>query len=322
MSNPVPRLRRLLSIIPLIRRRGGISLAELQRTLGVSKRELQGDLNAILLCGVPPYLPNDYISVNIEGDHVTVDFADHFARPARLTLQEALALRLAIARLQIPEDGPLYDAYIELLEALDALVLGEDMASLEGRIDSSKSVDTSDKLGALDAAIAERRPVEFSYYSRSSEQVRRRRVRPYGRSDKQGNTYLVGHCEAAGETRSFRLDRISDLSLVEDGERFEVPAGFDVHQYVAEIGAGHTWHVRVKFDPGEAARFAGDDYAEARHEQGPDGSLVVSHSCHSLPWAVSKALTYGETAEVLEPAQARAEVVARLEAFLGADGSR
>ena len=90
MSNPVPRLRRLLSVIPLIQRRQGISLTELQETLGVSKKELQTDLNAILLCGTPPYHPHDYISVHVEGDRVMVDFADHFARPARLTLPEAL----------------------------------------------------------------------------------------------------------------------------------------------------------------------------------------------------------------------------------------
>ena len=191
MSNPVPRLRRLLSIIPLIQRRGGISLGELQQTLGVSKRELQGDLTAIMLCGVPPYLPNDYISVFIDGDHVTVDYADHFARPARLTLQEALALRLAIARLQVPEDGPLYEAYIELLEALDSLVLKEDMASLEGRIEAPASEDMGDKLGTLDAAIGDHVSIAFSYYSRSSEQVTQRTVRPYGRGHRYGNDYIV-----------------------------------------------------------------------------------------------------------------------------------
>ncbi len=316
MSNPVPRLRRLLSIIPLIRRRGGISLAELQSTLGVSKRELQGDLNAILLCGTPPYLPNDYISVNIEDDHVTVDFADHFARPARLTLQEALALRLAIARLQVPEDGPLYEAYIELLEALDAMVLGEDMASLEGRIEASKTEDVGDKLAMIDAAVASRTPVEFRYYSRSSEEVRWRRVRPYGRGDKQGNTYLVGYCEQAADVRTFRLDRIDGLKIDTAAPRFAPPEAFDVHQYVARIGVGETWHVRLRFDAGEAARFASEDYADGRLEPLPDGSLVVGHTCHSLAWAVSKALTYGEQAELLEPAQAREELVARLQAFL------
>lgn len=315
MSNPVPRLRRLLSIIPLIRQRGGISLDELQSTLGVSKRELQGDLNAILLCGVPPYLPNDYILVNIEGDHVTVDFADHFSRPATLTLQEALALRLAIARLEIPEDGALYEAYIELLEAIDALVLGEDMASLEGRIDSSKSTDTSDKLAAIDAAIAAGRPVTFGYHSRSSGQVAQRRVRPYGRGDKKGNHYLIGWCEDRDERRSFRLDRIKSLTPIEDAEPFVVPKEFDLDRALAEIGVGQSWHVRVDFDP-DAARFAAEDYAGAHHEQNADGSLTVAHTCHSLEWAAGKALTYGEEAEIKDPPEARAALVRRLKAYL------
>lgn len=317
MSNPVPRLRRLLSIIPMIQRRDGISLGELQRTLGVSKRELQGDLNAIMLCGVPPYLPNDYISVFIDGDHVTVDYADHFSRPASLTIQEALALRLGIARLQIPEDGPLYDAYIELLEAVDALVLGEDMASLEGRIEAQTGEDLGDKLAVLDGAIAERTPVEFTYYSPSREEVTQRRVRPYGRGDKLGNQYLLAWCEKRQDVRSFRVDRISGINRSDGAEPFPVPGDFDLERRLNDIGpkASDAFHLRIRFDQ-DIARFAAEDHAEMRVEHNPDGDIVVEMVSGSIPWAVSKCLLYGEKAEVLEPPEARQAMVDRLKGYL------
>lgn len=318
MSNPIPRLRRLLSIIPLIQRRGGISLQELQDTLGVSKRELQGDLNAIMLCGVPPYLPNDYISVFIDGDWVTVDYAQHFGRPANLTLPEALALRLAIARLQIPEDGELYEAYIELLEALDSLVLGEDMASLEGRIESVAG-ELSDTLGKLDVAIAERQQVTFTYYSPSSDTVAPRRVRPFGWGDRLGNQYLAAWCEEKQAKRSFRIDRISDLTILRDVPRFELPKDFDLNKWLSQIGSpkpSEATQVRVRFDKA-IARYVEEEHAGRKVEHARAGDVVVDRAVCSLPWAVTWCLRYGERAELLEPAEGRSKVVERLKAYLG-----
>lgn len=317
MSNPVPRLRRLLAIIPLIQRRGGISLKELQETLGVSKRELQGDLNAIMLCGVPPYLPNDYISVFIDGDHVTVDYAAHFSRPARLTVGEALALRLALERLPVPEDGPLYDAWVELLDALDRVMRRSGqgrMSELEGRIEAPRASELGEQLKTIDEAVGARRTLELTYFSASSDTVSRRRVRPYGHGNKYGNHYLIGFCEQNQDERTFRLDRISDLRPVE-GQPFEPPAGFDPAEKLEGLG-GSDHAVRLRF-AAAIERFVREDYAEQRCEKAPGGDVVVTLQCGSLPWAVRQALLYGELCEILEPPEARAELVGRLKAYLG-----
>lgn len=321
MSNPVPRLRRLLAIIPLIQRREGISLKELQETLGVSKRELQGDLNAIMLCGVPPYLPNDYISVFIDNDYVTVDYADHFARPARLTLPEALALRLAIERLPVPEEGPLYDAYLDLLEVLDKQMRksGEgNMAALEGRIEAPKQQDMSEKLQVIEAALAAKQPLDLTYYSASSETLGQRRVRPYGHAPKLGNHYLAAWCERSADMRSFRLDRIGAIAAVEGQPPFEIPAEFDLDAYMEAIGpklGAGGFHVRLRF-PESIARWVTEDYAEMRVERANNGDVVVHLTSQSVPWAVSKALQYGELCEILDPLEARESVVSRLQAYL------
>lgn len=319
MSNPVPRLRRLLAIIPLLQRRGGISKQELQETLGISKRELEGDLNAILLCGVPPYLPSDYISVFIDGDWVTVDHAHHFARPARLTLREALALRLAIERLPLAEDGAMADAAIELLDALDRLMPKQrgKMADLEGRIEAPKAQDMGDKLSIIDGAVAARTALVLTYYSASSEKVTHgRRVRPYGRGDAFGNQYLVAFCEQSDELRSFRLDRISRLAPVDGPGAFEVPAGFDLGAQLEQIGAAKHTRARLRFQE-EIARFAAEDYAEARVEKAGGGAVDVLLNCGNATWPVYTALPYGELVEIIEPAEARQAMVRRLHGFLG-----
>ena len=44
-----------------------------------------------LLCGVPPYSPVDLVDLSIQGDRVSIRFAEPFGRPVRLTLPEAIA---------------------------------------------------------------------------------------------------------------------------------------------------------------------------------------------------------------------------------------
>jgi len=317
VSNPVPRLRRLLSIIPMIQRRGSVSLSELQETLGVSRRELQGDLNAIMLCGVPPYLPNDYISVFIDDDKVTIDYAQHFSRPARLTLPEALALRLAISRLQVPENGPLYEASQELLTALDRVMLGEDFASLANSIEGREAEQVSPKLAAIDRAVEDQLLLRFTYYSPSSEQVTPRQVRPYGRGDRGGNQYLIAYCEERRDVRTFRVDRISELELDEGGDPFLLPLQFDLSAHLSKIGPkpGEGEHLRLRLDHA-IVRFETEDLDEASLEHLPNGDVVVSRDCGSVDWAVSDCLHRGEHAEILEPPEARANLCARLQAFL------
>lgn len=321
MSNPVPRLRRLLAIIPLLQRRGGISKQELQETLGISKRELEGDLYAILLCGVPPYLPSDYIGIDFESDWVTLAQAPHFARPARLTLREALALRLAIERLPLPEDGPLADAAIELLDALDRTLPKQQkaqgkIADLEGRIEAPKAQDTGDKLSVIDGAIASRTVLELTYFSASKAEVTRgRRVHPYGCGDAFGNQYLIAYDEQNKDRRTFRLDRISRLAPVGDAAAFEVPKDFDLNEALDGIGARKPMQVRLRFKE-QIARWAIDDYAESRVEKADGGDVLVELTCGSHTWAVSQALLYGELVEITEPPEAREAMVERLQAFL------
>lgn len=316
MSNPVPRLRRLLSIIPMIQRRGEVSLTELQKTLGVSKRELQGDLNAIMLCGVPPYLPNDYISVFTDGDTVSIDYAQHFSRPARLTLQEALALRLAIARMEVPSDGPLFEAAQELLAQLDQLLLGEGAGGeLEGVI---AGMPESERLSTIDRALEARVPLEFTYYSPSSEKITPRRVRPYGRGSRLGNTYLFAYCLEREQKRTFRVDRISNVRVVEDGAAYAVPVDFNLERELAAIGKPKGGHLRVRFAEAIAA-YETEDTDERDVEYLKNGDVVISGTAGTVEYAVNDCLHRGELAEIIEPPEARAQLVSRLQAFLAQD---
>ena len=101
MAGPLERLRRALTIIPLLRGRQGMRVGEIARYLGVSPREVTEEIRElVMMCGVPPYFPHDYINFFIDGDRVFIRFAEHFRRPVRLTLPEALSLVLALRALE------------------------------------------------------------------------------------------------------------------------------------------------------------------------------------------------------------------------------
>jgi len=64
------QLTRILVMIPDSRLHPVIALQDLARYLYPTTETILADLDAVLLCGAPPYLPNDYIGVVLEGDRI------------------------------------------------------------------------------------------------------------------------------------------------------------------------------------------------------------------------------------------------------------
>ena len=85
---------------------------------GSAAEQLDDDLALVLMIGVPPYSPGDYLDVVDDGEVVTIRLADYFSRPLRLTPAEGLALLAAgRALLAVPgrrSDGPLATALAKL----------------------------------------------------------------------------------------------------------------------------------------------------------------------------------------------------------------
>lgn len=313
MTDPVPRLRRILNLIPLLRSRPGMSIQELCDELGVSRNELTGDLNRIFLCGVPPYLPHDYILVNQDDDKVSLGFADHFARPVRLTLREALSLKLAIETLP-PLSGELARGAEALLASVNALFRrhGLDLEALEGQIEVPASTETSRKLAVLQRHLEACRGLRLAYYSASSDALSERDLDPYALIDQGGTYYLIAFCHKSGETRCFRVDRIAKI-LAEDGPAYAIPEDFDLARFARAIGPSieEAIKVRARFDAG-IARWVREDYADEAIEEEQSGALLVEFHTGSIPWAAQKLLGYGELVEVLEPLALRKEMIRRL----------
>ena len=130
-------------------------------------------------------------------------------RRLRLTRDETLALASALERLGVPEDDPLRRTLDESLsaEAIDADLVRALMAGAEG------SETLSATLSACGHAAAERRELFFLYAKPGGSQPEQRRVVPRSLRADDGTWLLDAYDVDRRGERSFRLDRMSGVSL-------------------------------------------------------------------------------------------------------------
>lgn len=207
------RLRRLLVILPWLMERGEAPLAEMVERFQLSEKELIADLEQVACCGLPPFI-DEFIDLYIDDGVVYVGIPRFFTRPLRLTAPEGFALlaagRAALALPGADAEGPLARALAKL-----AAVLGDDSITL----DFAEPATTE----ALVAAAEGVERLRIDYWSASSGEPSTRTVTPRAVYTDRGRWYLVADDDRSGELRTFRVDRITNLTPTgELGERREV----------------------------------------------------------------------------------------------------
>ena len=86
--NAEDRLRRLLVMLPWLMEVGEGPLAEVARRFDLSEAQVQGDLELVAMCGLPPFV-DEMIDVFVDDGMVFVGVPRLFTRPLRLTAPEA-----------------------------------------------------------------------------------------------------------------------------------------------------------------------------------------------------------------------------------------
>jgi predicted DNA-binding transcriptional regulator YafY len=160
------------------------------------------------------------------------------------------------------------------------------------------------RLEVLRQALRETRRISMVYQSGRNPAGESREVEVYGLFHRSGWWYMVGFCRLRQEIRTFRVDRILELKLLES--TFTSPADFDFQAYIAsDFQDIPPVRVRMRFSPEFAylAQYA-KGYWESSEDQ-PDGAVVVAFHAPDFTSAASNALTYGPGVIVLEPPEVR-----------------
>lgn len=100
MSSSVSaRLVRLLNMVPYLKANPRITYDEAAADLGVTRKQLEQDLDQLWMCGLPGYGPGDLIDFEFSGDTIDVTFSAGIDEPLRLTSPEATGLVMALRAL-------------------------------------------------------------------------------------------------------------------------------------------------------------------------------------------------------------------------------
>jgi proteasome accessory factor C len=298
VSDVHERLRRLLLLVPFVRKNPGIRVDELARALGSTREALLQELDLLTMVGRPPFQPDDFIDLHVEDDRVWVDLDIRLSKPPRLTAAEAASLFAAASLLKPAAKDALQSA----LQKLEAVLPREDRERFHQMGDAVDAhLQAPEELAPLTRAIAERREVTFDYFSQGRGQTEARSVKPYELFAHRGAWYLNGYCNTRGDERLFRVDRLRHLSLTE--ARFERPQRTQSHIPNPASGRGE---VVVRFSK-TAAPYVRERFGEQASTL-PDGGVEVRVSGESERWLVQWVLSFGGEAVVQAPGWARAAV--------------
>ena len=192
-------IQRILALVPYLVAHPDSFKADVATRFGITRQQLDRDLELVLMVGVPPYTPGDYIDVDDDGEFVTLRMADSFRRPLRLTATEGLSVLAAgNTLLAVPgadQDGPLATALAKLAAALNFpdldVVLQEPV-----------------HLQELRRAAERFEQIEIEYWTAGRNEITTRRIDPLAVFFAQGAWYVDAFCHRANDDRLFRVDRI------------------------------------------------------------------------------------------------------------------
>jgi len=283
-----PEIQRILALVPWIVAHPDSPKSDVAARFGISVEQLDDDLALVLMIGVPPYSPGDYLDVEEDEDgHVSIRLADYFQRPLRLTPAEGLALLAAgRALLAVPgsdPNGPLATALAKLEDALD----------LPGLV-----VDVGEpaELAAVRDAVAAHRRIEIEYWSAGRDEVTTRRIDPEVVFFATGEWYVGAYCHRAREERMFRVDRIRSVRSTE--ETFEPGAtAFET----GDVYTPRAEDARVTLELGPSAAWVTEAYPTEALTERPDGSLEIVLAVSERAWLERLLVRLGPDARVVAP---------------------
>jgi proteasome accessory factor C len=298
------RLARMLVVVPYLIQHPGTTLDEASALFAIPVPQLRRDLEQLFLAGLPPYGPGDLIDVDIDEDGgIWVAMADHFARPLRLTRQEALAVYVRATELAATPGIPVAPALTAALAKLRA-ALGPDALGEAAGIAGAEPGTPPANLDAVRAASGSHDRLQITYVAQSTGERTERVVDPEAVFASAGHWYAAVWDIEVDDERLLRIDRIA--SATPTGERFE-PRGLQGAGRPLYTPSDRDVDVRARLHP--PARWVAEYYLVRDVMEGPEGSLEVTLPTATTGWIARLFLRLGSDVEVLDPTGLRDEIV-------------
>jgi proteasome accessory factor C len=292
------QLRRMLELVPFLVHNQGLHIQDVAKHFGISRKELEDDLQILICSGLPEGYPDDLLDIQWENDHVYITQDLDLKRPVRFTVEEACALLTGLESLNglpgVAEGGALEPVTLKLLAA--AGEEGLRAASLAGPEVAPGDAATH---ATVRQAIESRSQLRLTYLSAQRDTVSERDVDPLRLYSLDNIWYFEAYCHSVEGLRNFRLDRVQDVHP----NGLPAPAGTTPAQGVpAKLFTPKDDDTVVTVQLTRQGRGLADDYYAERTAELHDGGLVAEIRFGNTDWLPMFVAQHGGSARILAPA--------------------
>ena len=281
---------RLFQIVYYLLDKGQATAPELAERFEVSVRTIYRDIDALSGAGIPVYAE----AGRNGGIRLMHDFVLDQVVLSGEEKQEILA---ALQRINITRNM----GESQTLQKLSAMfqIPSENWLEVDFSRWGNHGFD-KEKFELLKTAVIRRRHVRIRYAGADGT-VRERTVQPYKLVYKAKAWYLKAFCTEKQDMRTFKLNRILDLLLLEESfERRSFPDRPD--------DSGEDYPLIVLRFSKEMAYRVYDEFDADQIERQEDGDLTACARMPEGPWLISFLLSFGTQVEVISPAYLRDEI--------------
>lgn len=284
---------RLFKIIYYLLDKGQATAPELAKQFEVSVRTIYRDIDALSGAGVPVYTETGRNG----GIYLMNGFVLDKAMLSKAEKQEILMALQSINAAQNKNVS-------HTLQKLSALFQQSSENWLE--IDFSNwgnNAFDKERFELLKTAVIQRRTVKIQY-ANSYEEIGERIVQPLKLVYKSKAWYLKAFCTQKQDWRIFKLNRILDLTLLND--RFV----YREFPNPTEILETDCPEITLRF-PKEMAYRVYDEFDKTQVQRQADGSFIVSAKMPVDTWLIGFLLSFGTQVDILSPLDLRDAVAAQ-----------
>ena len=303
-------------------RGSGVTIDDLSSHCGVTTRTIRRDLQALEESGFPIY---DDRSHDDGRTRWLMNGQAFKSLSTGLTLSELCALHFSRTLLESLAGTPFRD---ELESAFDKLggsltphmraFLDQLPGVIASKADPMRRRDDQSNARqqiiarALEATLHQRQ-ITLTYYSRSSERTKDYLAHPYRLAYAQGGLYLLAYVPEYQEVRTFAVERIQNVSLLD--ERFTPIEELSEAAFPHSLGvhSGEPERIELEFQAGVADYVKARDWHQSQTSRDlPDGRVAMTLDVcidHALR---SWILSFGAATRVISPQRLADDIAGQL----------
>lgn len=311
------QLTRLLALPAWVADNPGVSIQEAARHFGVTPAVIERDVNTLWVSGLPGGLHGDLVdfdAADFDAGRLRLSEPLGLDRPVRLTRQEAISLLMALKVLAdlLADDEASAPVIASTQQAVtDLLTAGASTDDADTQADSEagpstglvsehadRSGHTAQVLASVRSALRDRRRLHLAYVS-ATDTPSERDVDPITLKSDGSHMTLVAWCLSAKAERSFRLDRITSIEVL-DVPAVRHRASRRKNQPHIDHSVGDKPRATLRLRP--TGRWLVEQIPCVSQEETADGSLRVVVEGRDRAWLIGLILSAGRHLITVEPA--------------------